>query len=201
MPKDRRTRISLHNSSVKLAKRQLAAPDNQVEHVEIGSALDVPAQELLQSTDNPEAGVSIRKKDKLQLKKEAFLQRLELTGSPYSKSHQRRLKRKAREQLGQGLNDIRAVLHTVDKAEESQAADNAKDTDSSQNLLLSKPRIKPGQIGEGKSSTLSTSQRKQILQVERLRMPLIMSNPQFSSNPFQTIRTHAQNTLVKHESS
>lgn len=34
--------------------------------------------------------------------------------------------------------------------------------------------------------------------IERLRHPLILSNPQFGSNPFQTIRTHAQNTLIKH---
>lgn len=34
-------------------------------------------------------------------------------------------------------------------------------------------------------------------ELEKLRQPLILSNPQYSSNPFQTIRTHAQNTLVK----
>lgn len=34
-------------------------------------------------------------------------------------------------------------------------------------------------------------------ELEKLRQPLILSNPQYSSNPFQTIRTHALNTLVK----
>ena len=34
---------------------------------------------------------------------------------------------------------------------------------------------------------------------ERLRVPMILSNPEFSSNPFETIRKHAQNTLLKHE--
>lgn len=28
---------------------------------------------------------------------------------------------------------------------------------------------------------------------------MILSNPAFASNPFETIRTHAQNTLLKHE--
>ncbi|KAK7463706.1 hypothetical protein VKT23_005644 [Stygiomarasmius scandens] len=194
MPKERRTRTSLHNPSVKIAKRQFAAPDDQVEHIDIGSAVDVPAQELL-SVNETDIG-SLKKKDK-QLKREAFLQRLELTGSPYSKSHQRRLKRKAREQLGQGMNDIKAVLQAVDKAEESETTKDVTEADSSS----TKPKIKRGQIGEGKSSTLSGAQRRQILQVERLRMPMIMSNPQFSSDPFQTIRTHAQNTLVKHKPS
>ncbi|KAF5374794.1 hypothetical protein D9758_000162 [Tetrapyrgos nigripes] len=203
MPKDRRSRTAIHAPSVKIAKRQFAAPDSQVEHVEIGSAVDVPAQDLLQSANESDPGVPMKKKDKLQSKRDAFLQRLEFTGSPYSKSHQRRLKRKAREQLGQGLNDIKAVLQAVDKAEESAAVttENAQNLESSQQSSSNKPKIKPGQIGEGKGSTLSSSQRKQVLRVERLRMPLIMSNPQFSSNPFQTIRTHAQNTLVKHEPS
>ena len=33
-------------------------------------------------------------------------------------------------------------------------------------------------------------------ELERLRHPLILANPDFTSNPFQTIRTHAQNTLI-----
>ena len=34
---------------------------------------------------------------------------------------------------------------------------------------------------------------------ERRRIPMILANSEFSSNPFQTIRKHAQNTLVKHQ--
>ena len=34
-------------------------------------------------------------------------------------------------------------------------------------------------------------------ELERLRHPLILQNPEFSANPFQTIRIHAQNTLLK----
>ena len=35
--------------------------------------------------------------------------------------------------------------------------------------------------------------------MERLRAPMILANPDYASNPFQTIRTHARNTLLKHE--
>jgi hypothetical protein len=33
---------------------------------------------------------------------------------------------------------------------------------------------------------------------ERFRQPLIRSNPEFAGNPFETIRTHARNTLIPH---
>lgn len=35
--------------------------------------------------------------------------------------------------------------------------------------------------------------------LERMRIPKILSTSAFSANPFETIRKHAQNTLVKHE--
>lgn len=40
--------------------------------------------------------------------------------------------------------------------------------------------------------TFATADRK----AERFRQPLIRSNPEFAANPFETIRTHARNTLV-----
>jgi len=60
------------------------------------------------------------------------------------------------------------------------------------------PKTRPGQIGEGKGTPLTKSQRRRALKVERFRQPLIRSNPEFASNPFETIRTHARNTLVPH---
>ncbi|KAI0313554.1 hypothetical protein OF83DRAFT_1140909 [Amylostereum chailletii] len=35
--------------------------------------------------------------------------------------------------------------------------------------------------------------------VEQFRMPQILANPEFIANPFQTIRTHAKNTLIQHQ--
>lgn len=58
---------------------------------------------------------------------------------------------------------------------------------------------RPGLIGEGRKAPLSASQRRRALQLEQARQPLIFSNPEFASNPFHAIRTHAQNTLMKHE--
>ncbi|KAI0257601.1 ribosome biogenesis protein SLX9-domain-containing protein [Lactifluus subvellereus] len=55
---------------------------------------------------------------------------------------------------------------------------------------------RPGQIGEGKGTPLTRSQRRRALKTERFRQPLILANPQFAANPFETLRTHARNTLV-----
>uniref|UniRef100_A0A0W0G2K9 Ribosome biogenesis protein SLX9 n=1 Tax=Moniliophthora roreri TaxID=221103 RepID=A0A0W0G2K9_MONRR len=214
MPKDRQSR-KLHNSSVKLAKRQFAVPEGstKVEHVEIGSFVQASANELLVRPSS-----STKKMDKQYMKREALLHRLESTQSPYSKSHLRRMKRKAREQIANGLDDMQNAIASLDGGHETPSkTDHVRDESSVESERpSSKIKAKPGQIGEGKGATLPTQQRKRILQVtatfwvplnltiisprqaERLRHPLILQNPQFSTNPFQTIRTHAQNTLVKH---
>ncbi|KAJ8084132.1 hypothetical protein PM082_002899 [Marasmius tenuissimus] len=205
MPKDRTKRTAGHAPSVKLAKRQFAAPDGQkIERVEIGSSVDASADDLLgQSTAKEMQG--LKKQDKQALKREALLQRLELSQSPYSKSHMRRMKRKAREQLASGLDDIQSALNSLDDnaTNPSNTTESSTETgyDEAAQTGQPPPKTKPGQIGEGKGATLSKQQRKRVLQAERMRHPLILQNPQFSSNPFQTIRTHAQNTLVKHEPS
>ncbi|KAL0579111.1 hypothetical protein V5O48_002894 [Marasmius crinis-equi] len=209
-PKDRSKRTAVHAPSAKLAKRQFAAPDaRKIERVEIGSAAetsnlkdstyhDFQANDLLAQPSVTETK-GLKKQDKQALRREALLQRLELTQSPYSKSHVRRMKRKAREQIAGGLDDMQVALNSLDGAE----ADPPKPSDEGDKEEPTQPtkttsKTKPGQIGEGKGATLSNQKRKQVLQAERLRHPLILQNPQFSSNPFQTIRTHAQNTLVKH---
>ncbi|KAJ7925895.1 ribosome biogenesis protein SLX9-domain-containing protein [Mycena leptocephala] len=182
MPKDRRKRVGGHDPSVKLPKRQFAVQDNAVEHTS-------KAVDLLGSMDEEPHPGTLKKKEKQQLKREALLERLESSHSPYSKSHARRMKRKAKEQLGGGLDDIQHAL-----AAESLAQTASEEVQPKQK----KPKPKPGQIGEGKGAPLSKAQRQRALQMEKLRHPLILGNAEFSSNPFQTIRTHAQNTLLKH---
>ncbi|KAI0814856.1 ribosome biogenesis protein SLX9-domain-containing protein [Irpex lacteus] len=140
----------------------------------------------------------MKKKEKQAVKHELFLQRLEQSRSPYSKSHERRLKRKAREQVAGGLKDITAALAELETdipvaIQQTISADDATEDTSR------KPTAASSLIGEGKRTPLSKAQRKKALQAERMRIPLILSNPEFSANPFKTIRTHAQNTLVKHE--
>lgn len=178
------------------------------------------------------------KKEKHQSKKEAFLQRMDIvalfsfrivltvfrTGlkspMPYSKSHNRRLRRKAKEQIiGGDLNDLQAAIAALDDNEDAldniSASVNSGIPSSSKST--SNPRPKPGKIGEGTKNPLSQSRRKHALYVvpllwwfsltfignsvvEQLRQPLILFNPEFSSNPFQTLRTHAQNTHSRHMS-
>jgi hypothetical protein len=60
----------------------------------------------------------------------------------------------------------------------------------------SPPTPRLGQIGQGKGTPLTRSQRRRALKAERFRQPLIRADPSFTANPFGTIRTHAQNTLV-----
>ncbi|KAL1665520.1 ribosome biogenesis protein SLX9-domain-containing protein [Schizophyllum commune] len=157
----------------------------------------------------------VKKKEKLQAKKEAFLQRLSSSHSPYSKSHERRLKRKAREQLASGMGEIQAVVDAlegehVDPETIGDSERNARTADTGANdptamvtttsdESKSKRKAKAGIIGEGRKEPLSKAQRKRALQAEKMRHPLILSNPSFAANPFKTIRTHAENTLEKHQ--
>ena len=90
----------------------------------------------------------------------------------------------------------------------------------------SPPPTRLGQIGQGQDTPLTRSQRRRALWVifffplhplflekrddrcfffflswphrkaVRFRQPLIRADPAFAANPFGTIRTHAQNTLV-----
>ena len=136
-----------------------------------------------------------------------------LSANQGSKSHQRRMKRKAREELTGGLSDLQSALANLEKDVQEQqeplttinAAEEAKPDFAA---------TKSGTIGKSGQSTLSKAQRKRALlvqlklalslhltfssELERFRHPLILSNPEFSTNPFQTIRTHAQNTLLTH---
>ena len=110
---------------------------------------------------------------------------------------------------------MRAVISALENATDPEMATSA-DRTANRSVPEQKPKEKtrPGQIGEGKGVPLSKAQRKRALyvrvllpnykcthslssQMERLRHPMILSNPEFSLNPFQTIRTHAQNTLIK----
>lgn len=76
-----------------------------------------------------------------------------------SKSHARRMRRKAKEQLaGDTLADLSHALSSLEADNDSAAnVDNKTET--------KKPHQKTGLIGEGKSRPLSKSQRKRMLYV------------------------------------
>ncbi|TFK41047.1 ribosome biogenesis protein SLX9-domain-containing protein [Crucibulum laeve] len=198
MPKERRKRIGAHEPSVKLNKRTFASQQNTVQYVEVGAAMNDSPADIFHSMGDV-ATISLSKKQKQQLKREALLQKLEGSKSPYSKSHNRRLKRKANEQIAGGLDDIQAVITALDDTAPSQPSDEHAQSDSmTTEGEKAKANPKIGKIGEGKGVPLSKRQRKRALQLERVRHPLILTNSHFSSNPFETIRLHAQNTLLKH---
>ncbi|TDL28377.1 hypothetical protein BD410DRAFT_759554 [Rickenella mellea] len=202
MPKERRVkRTAAHDPSVRLHKRVYAVDHNAVEQIDIGSSAQDTASDILSSMTTSTEKPILKKKEKQQMKHEAFLRRLESTHSPYSKSHNRRLKRKAKEEIGGGLSDIGLVLDTFDPsipADESAVLGTSDDTTKAE-ALKQASKARPGQIGAGKAATLSNTQRKRAMQMEKLRHPLILTTPEFAANPFQTIRTHAQNTLIKHD--
>jgi len=126
------------------------------------------------------------------------MDRLQASQSPYSRSHNRRLKRKEKQQLGSGMSDLNAALGALDDPAEEVHRPGIT-TARRRGTTDAKPRVKPGQIGEGKGDPLTKAQRKKALLTERLRISLVQSTPEFSKNPFETIRLHAQNTLVPHE--
>ncbi|KAJ3492478.1 hypothetical protein NLJ89_g11226 [Agrocybe chaxingu] len=200
MPKASRVRPVAHHSSVKLKKSLTNSNDASTSGV--AGLGEVSGSRTLELQLEPERGpvVQQKKKEKQQEKRQAFLQKLEPSTRQFSKSHERRMKRKAREQLSGGLNDLQSALASLEedaRGDDSAPAVTIADAEDPQTTAKSK--IKPGAIGKGSSAPLSKAQRKRAFELERLRHPLILKNPDFSSNPFQTIRTHAQNTLLKHD--
>ena len=94
---------------------------------------------------------------------------LEQSRSPYSKSHERRLKRKVREQIAGGMNEIKAAISAVENdipvvVQNTVTAE--FNSDVAGEADAPKPRAvkpRPGQIGEGKSVPLTKNQRKRAL--------------------------------------
>jgi ribosome biogenesis protein SLX9 len=80
--------------------------------------------------------------------------------SPYSKSHTRRLRAKAREQIGGGLSDIQAAItELAAEAEDSLTAPDA--TSSTAAKIKTNPNA--GKIGRGKGLPFTASRRKRAL--------------------------------------
>ncbi|KAF9532038.1 ribosome biogenesis protein SLX9-domain-containing protein [Crepidotus variabilis] len=191
MPKAQKLRRNGHHASVKKATEVLASD----EALNDSPTLAVVATEI---PTLPAQSSQLTKKEKQQEKRTAFLQKLDPSGQTFSKSHERRLKRKARDQLaGETLDDLSSAIATMEK-EAMDTAQTIAEAKEPEMQNQKKPQSKAGVIGEGKSQPLSKAQRKRAFKLERLRHPLILKNPEFTANPFQTIRTHAQNTLLKH---
>jgi len=201
MPKDRTRSVGAHAPSVKLASKRRAVDGGLLDRskqVEIGGLEGAAGMDVLKSMEQGELRNVTKKKEKVQLKREAFIDKLQSFRSSTSKNQKRRLKKKQKEQVGGGLDAIQAALSALDG--DGGDDDDAEQTEQvADESVHSKVRPKLGQIGEGKGVPLTQNQRKRALELERLRAPMILANPDYASNPFQTIRTHAQNTLLKYE--
>ncbi|KAJ9119817.1 hypothetical protein QFC24_005530 [Naganishia onofrii] len=154
-------------------------------------------------------------------------QYLQTSLHPYSRSHMRRIKRKAKEDLSGGsLAAVQeALLGTLvtedeDMAVEGQEKEEMDDADYDEVEYQGRRKRKRGKkaaaatgesaqvpvvsnagftmIGEGKGRTLKPKQRQQEILKGRARVGAVIANPIFKSNPFAAIREHAGNTLVKH---
>ncbi|KAF9056293.1 ribosome biogenesis protein SLX9-domain-containing protein [Panaeolus papilionaceus] len=201
MPKASRIRHPGHLSSAKPAQLNTVDSDVQIDFSSLGTSREFsstvdPAPE----SEQTEIKLKQTKKAKEIERRQAFLQKLEIGQRLFSKSHERRLKRKEREQLAGGMNQLQVALDQAVNADQETAAQTTiAEAEQSQSTAKDKAASKAGLIGKNGSSTLSKAQRKKALELERLRHPFILKNPDFSANPFHTIRTHAQNTLIKHE--
>ena len=87
---------------------------------------------------------------------------LESSRAPYSKSHTRREKRKAKEQIAGGLSDMQAAISALEDNDNPMSVEKSLEVADGQNKkTTAKP--KPGQIGEGKAAPLNKGQRKRAL--------------------------------------
>ncbi|KAJ1307497.1 hypothetical protein OPQ81_001596 [Rhizoctonia solani] len=206
MPKDRRSKLTQrHQPSAKTASRIFAIPEEQTEKLDQQNDLSgKSANELLRTTiahptGTPKEPVHIpTKKEKQQTKHERLLQRLAAGTLPYSKSHNRRLKRKQKAALSTDLESVQKALNTIAEGMLLPAAEPNGNPEDSQAI---RPKQVSGMIGEGKGVSLTKQQRKRALELERLRQPVIMTNSDYRKNPFDAIRKHAQNSLLSHENS
>ncbi|CAE6354288.1 unnamed protein product [Rhizoctonia solani] len=203
MPKDRRGKLSQrHQPSAKTASPIFAVSEDQTERIDREDIQELPANELLsaaitQPTNAPKALTHTpTKKEKQQAKHERLIQRLAAGASPYSKSHNRRVKRKQKTALSTDLQSVQNALNTI--AENILTPASETNTNNAGNSPV-RPKQAHGMIGEGKGVTLTKQQRKRALELERLRQPAIMTNSDYRQNPFDAIRRHAQNSLLSHE--
>ncbi|KAI5480397.1 hypothetical protein MNV49_000972 [Pseudohyphozyma bogoriensis] len=194
MPRAVKSRTSLPGHS-KAARKQVQPVDEDSFMPAAGGAdtemtgVDEPQVEEPEEKVEEPAAVrppKQKKADKAYAKREALIAKITAGQNPYSKSHNRRLKRAAKPEnnLVASLNEVKEVLHQVESDE-----DEAEESDRAEEVV----KAKEGG-GKGKEK-LTAKKRQRVLSAEATRMPAILSNPAFASDPFATIRLHTMNTL------
>ena len=84
----------------------------------------------------------------------------------FSKSHERRMKRKAKEQLAGNMDDLQTALAVLDEdtvPPESNSMEKPSTFPMHSGEVKPKAKSSVGKIGKGTSSTLSKAQRKRLL--------------------------------------
>jgi ribosome biogenesis protein SLX9 len=91
---------------------------------------------------------------------------VEVSRLPYSRSHAKRLKRKAKEELAGGpLSDIQSAIAAMESNEESLGGKTLAEPPKNEPSKPPTKKQNPGLIGEGKAAPLSQNQRKNALYV------------------------------------
>ena len=105
----------------------------------------------------------------MQSKKHVFIPVLILLSLPelghsttFSKSHERRMKRKAKEQLAGNMDDLQTALASLDSEPPEQGKPSSSIPKHFEEVNH-KVSSSIGKIGKGTSSTLSKAQRKRLL--------------------------------------
>ncbi|KAG9012956.1 hypothetical protein FRB90_006392 [Tulasnella sp. 427] len=139
---------------------------------------------------------TVRKKDKMKARHDAFVQRLESTSSPYARPNRsegkRKKERKPNANLRFGMDDLNSALNSILTDDDGEEWEGLK----TQPQHRKRPKIR--KIGES-DAKVTSAQMKRVLKEEQKRLPLIQQHPAFAADPFATIRLHAENTLVKHD--
>ncbi|BEJ11622.1 hypothetical protein CspHIS471_0200820 [Cutaneotrichosporon sp. HIS471] len=193
MPRATKTSSRRHESAVALPKRAFAAPT---------------ATEKVLPGANPFATIAEPAPSK-PAKEPVFYGSIAAGAAahPYSRSHFRREKRKAKSAvaLGGGLGSVALALgevagdEPVDKVEKGKAKSKKEVMEDVVRRREEEARRKAeeGKIGEGAGHGLKEKARRKQISANAQRIPAVMAHPAFKANPWATIREHASNSLAE----
>ncbi|GAA5879823.1 hypothetical protein JCM3774_001394 [Rhodotorula dairenensis] len=223
MPRPTRSRTSLpgHSRAAKLKPDALVtAPDGlddsymmapeemaPIAVVKAAAAASEPTRVSDQADHVEETDASKEHKNKQTKAEKAYnkrkhlLEKLNASTSPYSKSHNRRIRRAARPQnnLVTTLQEVEAVLPSIepefDMSDEADAFEaEADEYEAEEGAPVAAPG--KGKTGGKGREKLTAKKRQRVLTAESTRLPAIIKNESFAASPFATIRQHTLNTLA-----
>ncbi|CAD6583892.1 MAG: hypothetical protein TREMPRED_003672 [Tremellales sp. Tagirdzhanova-0007] len=194
MPRaSRQKAVRRHAAAIQLpSRRSFAVPDHQViEVMQPSPTSQVPSrvEDIAPSTSN------VRKA----AKPPASFLVPSAPPHPYSRSHTRRVRRKAREQLAGGqLHSVAAALSEVlpDTDPPSALKRMTRVEREAKERKLDDARRELSKIGIGKGRTLTERARRKQIKIQAKRIPAIMQHPEYRKDPWATIRLHASNSVA-----